>query len=203
MKTKYTHKTPLTTLLLVCLVLVLSAAKCKKDNEEPGLPPATETGEDVFACKINGEIWESYYAPIPITVMFMPGLYNIPRLSISYNKYGAFSIIARRNTGHKSEEPRSDFSLRIEEGVFGEGEYLFNMPKDKAVYYIEGSDSTSSCSWVIDSLINGKLTITRYDTVENIFSGRFYFTANLSSSSEDCNNEIIEVTEGRFDIKKE
>ena len=202
MKTKYTQKNLLTTLLLVCLVIVLSAAKCQKENAPPGLPPATETGENVFACKINGEIWESYYAPIPITAIFIVPVYN-PRLSISYNESGAFSIIARRNTRHKSEEPRSDFSLRIEEGVFGEGEYLFNTPKDKAAYHIEGTDNTSSCRWVIDSLINGKLTITRYDTVENIFSGRFYFTANLSSSSEDCNNEIIEVTEGRFDIKKE
>ena len=45
----------------------------------------------------------------------------------------------------------------------------------------------------------GKLTITRYDMEEGVFSGEFYFTAKIDYG--DC-EEIIEVTEGRFDIGK-
>ncbi len=41
----------------------------------------------------------------------------------------------------------------------------------------------------------GILTITKYDKVNQIISGRFWFTAKSSTG------EIVEITEGRFDDK--
>ena len=124
MKTKYTQKTPLTTLLLVCLVLVLSAAKCQKDNdppeEEDKLPPATQTGENTFGCKIDGEVWEARL-PLPFS------LAGPSRLSGGPGIDGSFSVRARRRI--KEEEPNEYVSFNVKENVYGEGEYTIKKPE--------------------------------------------------------------------------
>src|SRR5699024_778488 len=48
-------------LLLFCIPFLLISSECKKHQSNPysdnGLPPATHTGENIFACRVNGEVW--------------------------------------------------------------------------------------------------------------------------------------------------
>ena len=46
-----------------------------------------------------------------------------------------------------------------------------------------------------DSLNTGAITITKFDTINHIVSGTFYFKAKLEDGTETVN-----VTDGRFDI---
>lgn len=52
-----------TALLLMLAFTTLTASECKKPKPDPnsdnGLPPATQTGQGVFACKVNGQPWIS------------------------------------------------------------------------------------------------------------------------------------------------
>jgi hypothetical protein len=43
---------------------------------------------------------------------------------------------------------------------------------------------------------SGTITITRFDSENKIYSGTFYFKA----VNRDAPNDIIEVTNGRFDV---
>ena len=193
MKTKYTQKKTLTTLLLVCLVLVLSAAKCQKDNdppeEEDKLPPATQTGENTFGCKINGKIWESRL-PLPHSLSGPSRLTGGPGMD------GSFWVRARRKV---SGDPEEFVELLIKENVFDEGEYLIGSPEGGG-YSLNEGEGGILCRWDTKQYSeSGKLVITRYDMEEGIFSGEFYFTVKIDHG--DC-EEIVEITEGRFDIGK-
>lgn len=47
---------------MLCIAIINTATKCKKPNPpatDDGLPPATQTGANIFACKVNGENWIS------------------------------------------------------------------------------------------------------------------------------------------------
>src|ERR1700712_1448691 len=47
----------------LCFFILLGAIlySCKKSTSEPVLPPITQTGANVFACKINGKVWLPHY----------------------------------------------------------------------------------------------------------------------------------------------
>ncbi|MGI8893395.1 MAG: DUF6252 family protein [Bacteroidia bacterium] len=50
--------------------------------------------------------------------------------------------------------------------------------------------------FIVDSLHNGKVSITKVDTVAGIIAGTFYFDA-----IDTTTNEVVHITEGRFDVK--
>src|ERR1700730_7257280 len=53
---KIVHK-----LILVCLLILVCGAKCKKSMPSLTLPPITQEGKNTFGCKINGQIWIPYF----------------------------------------------------------------------------------------------------------------------------------------------
>ena len=183
MKTKYTQKTPLTTLLLVCLVIVLSAAKCQKDNDPPEdkLPPITTEGKNTFGCKINGEVWVPWVHPFSI----------LSKLSSGYDN-GHFMVVATRRT----EDDDQIMSINIFEKFYNEGEYSISPVENSRAIY---TDSELLCEYMTDTIYNGVLNILRRDTMAGIISGTFSFTGYFSDDNDDC-LEYIEVTDGRFDV---
>ena len=54
---------------------------------------------------------------------------------------------------------------------------------------------SKNCDVTTDSSSNGKLIISRFDTINGIFSGKFNFTVQ----SKECG--ILKITDGRFDLK--
>ncbi|KHJ36919.1 hypothetical protein PBAC_28960 [Pedobacter glucosidilyticus] len=156
-----------TTIILLLLSIGLSSMQCIKKYEEPQptLPAETQTGANTFGCVVNGEVW-------------------LPRSNFPYSsltaviQYDILDLVSRQ--GNKSA-----VSLAIRD-LASTGAYLI---QDQIIF---ASYSYSDKFYKADE---GTITITKYDKLNQIISGRFWFNA------ENSNGEIIHVTDGRFDLK--
>ncbi len=94
-------------------------------------------------------------------------------------------------------------SNRLLQNATKPGTYLLNQstahfPNHSAsyAYYVERR-FTPTNEWITNIQYTGKVEITRIDTVNNIISGTFEFSAiNLYNTPQP-----ITITDGRFDVK--
>ena len=73
--------------------------------------------------------------------------------------------------------------------VLNSGDYIINY----------GTVKFNGLYYKADTSLNNSVKITFLDTIQHIISGTF----NFSAINEYNNNDIVKVTEGRFDLKKE
>ena len=163
-------------------LLLFTFSQCKKKTEEPQLPPETTTGAMTFGCKVNGKVF------IPKDGRGRPGLYcqyvnlgtgpgggwylNIPAVDLQVSPNIGISVTTD--------------SLLIQEGMV----YQFKNTKGTAqVFYYQAIEYHK-----LDNDI-GELFIKKFDQINRIISGTFFFTGTNSTG------EKINITEGRFDIR--
>lgn len=180
--------------LLLILTGLFGCKGCDDaQNPEPTLPPVTTTGANTFGCNVNGKLW----------------LPNKKKNSDLPNIEGG--IKARWKTDGKYDVNFYDFLLFANNGK-GEGFqiylnrlssagtspliYPFNIwpgcsQCDVSYGYYYTKDKRYSSLEVVESRVN----LTRYDTLNLIFSGNFSFTAKNRSG-----NDTVRITDGRFDI---
>ena len=188
------------TFILALLGCIFMGVQCEKDddglfgnsdnnndknqNEEPTLPPATQSGKGTFGCKVNGEVWVPEAPP------------NINELHADYYK-GEFFVSANREINDENTD--QGMAIRIDTGWKGEGIYKLSSKfwTNKYAIFI---NSKNGCEYTTDTFNTGKLKITHFDSSKRIVSGRFHFTAILKQGN--CEKDTIQVTDGRFDIKK-
>lgn len=171
----------------ILLLTTFTFSKCKKDKDEPQLPPETTTGAMTFGCKVNGQVF------VPRDGNGHPGLYveyvnlgsgpgggwflNIPAFDYKSNPNRGVSIVTD--------------SLFLEENRT----YEFKTTKGNAkAFYREDA------SWgvnVFPKLDNetGSLFIKKHDQMNRILSGTFSFVGTSSGGQK------VYITEGRFDIR--
>jgi len=173
--------------------------QCSKTNIDPsGLPPETQTGAGIFACKINGVAWQwkdpdyqfldtrpkttwsfdnSYYGG----TLYVGGFrYSDGKESDSYLTINADSINFRKVA---LVAPKiGDFSCDFEN--FSSKSATCNQFSTNPNYDTSKSFSSS-----------GKLNITRFDKIAKIISGNF----NCTIIQIGC--DTLKITDGRFDIK--
>ncbi|NAY90638.1 hypothetical protein GTQ34_01790 [Muricauda sp. JGD-17] len=146
----------------------------KPENPVDALPPITQTGENTFACLINGKPFFSSY-----------------KRSASYSG-NSFGVRGSR---------RDDLGLRtvsirgLDIEPISEGKYLLQSEgngKISGIYLIGGGLTLDA---VTTDEAPGLLTITRFDLEEFIVSGTFEFTV------VDDDGNLYEITDGRFDLK--
>jgi len=167
-------------LLSLCLLIMIS---CSKDStpKDPvdTLPPITQTGEDTFACLINGKpFFSSRERRAFYTIS--NGAYTLGISGSRNDDIGFRSILLA--------------GLDIEGGV-KEGDYLLKSEKSgnfDATYLIGGglilkTNTTDETP--------GLLRITRFDLEEFIVSGTFEF------SVKDNDGNTLNFTHGRFDLR--
>lgn len=156
--------------------------KCKKNIYMDTLPPITSEGKNTFGCYVNGQLFCA------------KGAFNIASLSGGYIKrnfwiksnyvvmnpnHNGFKYKQKIAFGFLNKYPLSNFQIVLNSKDIG----LF-------------SDlNTNSKDYITDSLNNGIVSFSRFDTINRVISGTFYFTAKSSDSS------IIRVTDGRFDLQ--
>jgi len=161
-------------ILLNAMCIVLSA--CNKIHVEPSLPAETQIGAKTFGCKVNGKVWVAD-APFPIS-----------RLTNYYYN----GVIGVRATLKTKDICQTIYICR--DSVYKPGTYLIN----NYLQHKEGElcDLNSQCCYDTDSVNIGYLEMTRVDTINGIFSGRFRFKITVP----DCGT--VDVTEGRFDVRR-
>jgi hypothetical protein len=174
------------------LLLVLVTASCSKDNDtqyNPQLPATTQTGAWTFGCKINGVIM----IPQDAKIQGNPGGGLVKGLSFSDN------LVSKSIEAVDALYNRGGVIIKFPNSIIDAGEYT--------IQPIEGGFATTWANVLYmqvtkngkfyGSIENtGKINISRNDNTT--LSGTFY----CKLKNRDNANDIIEVTEGRFDIKK-
>lgn len=168
-------------ILLVFLFIICTASKCKKETSNPnsddGLPPATQTGANIFACKVNGKPWISgsdiyiLAGGVSADTLFATG-------SIGDLTY--FERLTLKINGHLSQGATYP--------IDNTGVNFLRLSTNKSC--------TGNLGTVINSSsVNGRILLTKLDTTHKIISGTFIGTIPVP------NCDTFHITNGRFDIK--
>jgi hypothetical protein len=172
-------------LAITAFILFVS---CKKTVSE--LPVPTQTGANTFGCKVDGQFW------VPAGFGIAP---TAPILEARYMP-GWDVIINARN--FSSSPTESEFEIHLK-SVKTTGVYLLNSNTQKYPYqtanygYYVSRKINPLNEWITNTQYTGQVEITKTDTLNNIISGTFQFTAiNLYNTPKPIN-----ITEGRFDVK--
>jgi hypothetical protein len=140
------------------------------DPPSPKMPAATQTGANTFGCYVNGKLW------LPTEFLF-----------VDYQD-GTLLVSAKN-----MKVPHSKVKIYIADVVFSKDTYNIG---DDTPSLTEGSYSSDMDFYYTDAIYTGKITLTRFDTINYIISGTFSFDAKHFSTGE-----IIHITGGRFDSK--
>ena len=163
-------------ILIISMFLVmflLSGIGCTKEDDINELPPATQEGANTFGCKINGVVYKcSGYRGDTWAFIRFDGVSG-------YYVDGQFNINASisKNEIHKGRQIGISFNcIENQPDIYREGiKYQLQSP-------MEGYDS--------------KVEITRFD--KDVIAGTFQMKVQF----DDDPDRTYEITEGRFDIKR-
>ena len=185
------------TTILILLILAQTACTKNDDGFKPTLPEATQTGVNTFGCYANG-------------VLIIPrdgtGTFNSPDNGMSFFAGPSpENIVYHEIRVHDFASDKTSKIILHIIGLdwIGVGEYIVNQ---SSCY--DGIDSPNTNNifcriWVEEENLyktycsienSGVINITRYDN--GIISGTFSCRAAAFEDPTD----IIEITEGRFDI---
>jgi Family of unknown function (DUF6252) len=174
------------------IVFVLfTSIKCKKNKtQEAELPPETTTGAMTFGCKVNGKVF------VPKDGRGKPGLF-VQYVNLGAGVGGGWFLNIPATNWESTEIPTLQIgtdSLLITENSTYQFKINNNNQSIKGTAFAKYASGSSGYIKLNSDV--GDLIITRFDQVNRILSGRFYFIATNTS-----NGEKINITEGRFDIR--
>jgi hypothetical protein len=174
------------TLFVLATCFTLSSMQCEKDQI---LPPVTQTGADTFGCLVDGKIFlpkGSLFSPPSkqLYYQFVNGVYHFSiGISNKINKNDKLKSLNISAHGLTLEEKTYKFGIVDTPGIFG-GSY--------SVYHLYDNGTIDEYS--TDPILQGEITITKFDQVNYIISGTFWFDAINKDGKK------VEVREGRFDM---
>lgn len=189
--------------LLFLFTTVFTLTCCSKDDNKPTdqLPSATQTGANTAGCYINGELLipknGSQAIGGPPIYGLKVGAGNDFNLPIIGDDYWQLEI------ANKKDPNSSGIILWIKNMQNGSGDYI--VEQSNGELYTDGPDNNQIIAGVkINGVYKtywsgasaGKITITRFDYANGIYSGTF----NATLYNRDDPSEKIQVTDGRFDI---
>lgn len=161
------------------------ANQCKKgtdnymnDDNPYGLPNATQTGRDIFACRVNGQNW------IAKTDIYNLGAYvSIGNDTLSFGAGGGGIPFSRLSFFIRNPQQAITYRLNDLQTKYG---WVFITPASNPCV------GATYNSYSID----GSLTITKFEVATKIVSGTFNCIIPLPN-----NCDTLKITDGRFDIK--
>ncbi|MCB0463137.1 MAG: hypothetical protein KDC81_10585 [Flavobacteriaceae bacterium] len=186
-------------ILSICSLLLINCSNNDDNDSQPTLPPITQTGENTFGAYVNGNLLiprdgtgtimgpdsgMSFVAGgIPPQITYNEikvhdyksgngGLLDIHIINLHENGEGIFTLNESNCEGNVDAYPTLNIRCRW------------------------WDESSQQFKWFCSIEGEGSLSITRYDFDNQIVSGTFYCKAVNSNDA----SEIIEITEGRFDI---
>ncbi len=169
------------------ILLVFTFTSCSKDIIE--LPAATQTGEHIFGCKLDGVFWVPEGFGIVPTAPLLEARFIDDNIKINARYFA-------------TSPTESEFEIYLknvtEPGVYPLNKKVSIYPNQTESYaYHIKRKITPLDQWVTNANYTGVVHITKVDRVNKIVSGTFEFRAESMSNP----GEFITVTEGRFDIK--
>ena len=190
--------------LLFLFVTLLTLSCCSKDDTTPQdkLPGATTIGANTAGCYINGEFLVPKNAPLDFTSG--PKSYGLKKANgpnfgaTSGNDYFAITIANLKDKG-------GDFIyVHLPTLINGVGDYIIGQSNNE--FFMDGPNNPHVIVQAYDGVNLGKrflsgpnagtIKITRFDYPSGIYSGTF----SLKVYNKENPSEIIQVTDGRFDI---
>jgi hypothetical protein len=176
-------------LLLIFLYSLLIGSGCRKHktkNPLDQLPPETQTGANTFGCLVDGKTFLPKGDP-----------FGGPVIKAQYqfvNGKQGFGISARRSDGERSELIGiSGDSTPVTVKTFDLASA--NIGKLSAGYTYRDLSSLSGIKYGTTEIYHGQLSIKKFDSINQIISGTFWFDAVDSTTGK-----IIQIREGRFDL---
>lgn len=175
---------PTIILTIFCIAITNSASKCKKTTADPysdnGLPPATQTGANIFACKVNGKNW----------------------IATNYRRnisgYTSNDTLVVSGANPKATSYMELYFIRIYHLSDGQKIYRLN---DTLKCYAEFV-TNKNCFINFGGLgvgkvksFDGEVKLTKVHKTNKILSGTFWFNIH----TDYC--DMLKITDGRFDIK--
>ncbi len=156
--------------LIFFLIFCMAIIACEQQLFN-SLPPETQDGRGTFGCEIDGEIWQ----PSVDLAFDQRGRANVENdTSLTLNATGDGDQIQMWITGEIKED---NFILNSSNRPMGK----YRSGQLKKNFFTSESHT-------------GELLITKYDTINQIISGTFWFDA----VNED--GEVAKIREGRFDL---
>ena len=176
-------------LIIISLFILSSCLWPKHDvNVQPDalvLPPETQEGKGVFACKINGKTY--------VDNRFLNTISYDPYLGPSNMNFGG---IFNDKINGKTSTRSIIFFLHVPIGQKIKSDTSYQLTVDRigssAVYIYD-----QFCNYYTSVPLKSTLTITKLDTIKQIVSGRF----NMLVTNSSCNaKDTVKITDGIFDI---
>ena len=186
------------------LLLLFAFTSCSKDNNNSTqdiLPPISTIGENTAGCIINGKV----LIPKNGSQAFGgPGLYGLKK-SQGNNFWPNKDDYWQLEIANKRDPNSAGIILYLRNMSIGNGDYIVNQSNGEL--YVDGPNNNQIIAGIKENGVNktywsssnsGTIKITRSDLAYgiSIFSGTFSCTLY----NKDNPSEIIQITEGRFDI---
>jgi len=177
-------------LLLITASIILLSASCKKHKTVKPidqLPPETQTGANTFGCLVNGQAFK------PAGAQLMGGALQCNYQFVNSAYY--FVLVGRHQSTNSlltsvglytdSLPIQTDNKLVLKMRAKGNpsGDYFKALSASQYEQY-----ETNGTSYI------GELCVKKFDSINQIISGTFWFDAVNS------NGQKVEVREGRFDV---
>lgn len=177
----------LTTVSIILTFIILSASRCKKDliNPVDELPPETQTGANTFGCLVDGKVFIPKGNPLA-------GPVKKAQYQLVNGRQG-FGVSGSYSDGNISKLVGIiGDSVKVTIGTFG----LTSLSAGKFRGGYSYGDLTiiPPIQYETNEINLGELTITKFDTINQIVSGRFWFDA------KNTNGQIVQIRSGRFDM---
>ncbi len=180
--------------LIYFILMLIATISCKKSTQSLELPPITESGNNTFGCKVNGQVWVPYWRFSSIWT-------EPPELDYLIQPIDSISSLPIKiliNAGN-STNGQSYFSFRqgylLSDHIYGPGNIIDSL----TIEYMLGSGTTYSNFQVYQvSSTPRYFQISKLDTTNKIVSGTFAFT--LYTSNNNTLDSMV-ITDGRFDLQ--
>jgi hypothetical protein len=176
--------------IVLAILSLFTNMHCEK-NFPPGtleidkLPPFTQIGAEKFGCLVDGKAFYpkgSIGAPAQKQASYQ-WVDNVQYFSIGVSQKLDNSTLKALNISSKE--------LELEQKTYAFGAY--GTPGVITGRFFVYKDDPLPDKYLTDPSLPGEITITRFDPIEHIISGTFWFDAI------NKDGKVVQVREGRFD----
>ena len=175
-------------------LLLFTFSQCKKNktiNPVDELPPETQTGANTFGCLLNGQLFIPEGGGLS-----GPSLSCIYQLLLSGTPSGYTFALSATNKKDVSSITTIGFgfdSVKISIGLYNLTHRVNG--SGAGVVNLYTNTSPNGDLYSTNTMFQGQLNLKKFDTVNQIASGTFWFDATNSQGKK------VEVREGRFDVR--